>query len=210
MISWWMAGASAAVASRTAGPAPGSWATARVTPRNDDGNQGGFGRHAARSWTPSARIASNCASASATSASEMTNGGSRRMNGVGGPVDEHAPAQRGLDERRGVDVEIDAPHEPGAAHLADDGVLAGQLAQAGAELRADLPHVLLQAARCQRVEEDERRAARQQVAAVRACRDRRRRPPRRPARSRATAPTGMPAPSALPTATRSGSRPRRW
>ena len=87
-----------------------------------------------------------------------------------------------------------------------DRMLQRERAQPALEMRADGLHVIEQAVVHQLLEEERRRASRQQVAAVRAAviarRDR-----LRDALGHEAAPTGTPAPSALPTEMRSGASP---
>ena len=121
-------------------------------------------------------------------------------------VHQQPALERRRHDRRRVVRELEPRDEAGAADLDDRGPRdAPAEPEAGRKERRHARDVLEQPA-LERVEKRQRRAARQQVAAIRraviARRDR-----RAPLALTIAAPTGTPAPSALPSATRSGVRP---
>src|SRR5213083_2725497 len=74
------------------------------------------------------------------------------------PVDDNALSEPGLDHRSGVARQLDAPHEPYSAHLSDQRVFCGDVAQALLETPANARDVRHDAAVDQLVEERERGA----------------------------------------------------
>ena len=122
-------------------------------------------------------------------------------------VDEQPTLERRVDDRRGRPIELEAPHQPGAADLANGRVPRRDRAQPRLEVRADPRDVR---------HRDRGRSAPRGTPARRGtpagcrrrcCRDRRARRPRRRGRVNIAAPIGTPAPSALPSAIRSGVSP---
>ena len=89
-------------------------------------------------------------------------------DGLGRAVDDDAALERGRHDRRRVACQLEAPHQAGAADLLTIGVPGGDRPEPLLEMPADAADVRDQAAADQLVEEAQRRAAGQQIAAVRA------------------------------------------
>ena len=126
---------------------------------------------------------------------------------VGRAVDQELPLQRRFDDRRGGAIDLEPPHHAGAADVLDRRLARRDRAQAALQVRAGprdlLPSVRRPSApRGTRAPRGRRAGCRR-----RCCRDR---PASRTAATRSeniAAPIGTPAPSALPSAIRSGCRP---
>ena len=128
---------------------------------------------------------------------------------LGRAIHEQAARQRAFDDRRGVHVELQAPHQARAANLGDrPGASRPALAS---RARNGRRHAAPGASRPRSCSWSRTTAPRGTPAGCRhrSCRDRRAHL-RRHLVGDSAAPTGTPAPSALPSVTRSGVRPSVW
>ena len=134
-------------------------------------------------------------------------GGSRRITVVAVRLTSRPRSSAAVDQRRRVRREFDAGHQSRAAHVHDRRMTRPQAPRRPANRCADTPAHVTPAGRGRA--RRARRAPRGTPAGCRrtSCRDRRPKSVAATVPEIIAAPTGMPPPSALPSATRSGVRP---